>query len=111
MGISNRWEIHLKRPSYFVIFVILLFMPMVADFVFIHGPAELFLRDILFVEGVLLLVFGAQSGEFIWSFIRNWKRMTRERSYPTELMVGLALLAVGTLYVVVALLFPAGIIL
>ncbi len=99
------------RSSYFVIFVILLFLPMIVDFVMIHGPVNLLLRDFLFVEGFLLLIFGAQSGEYVWSFIRNWRKMRREHSYPTELVVGLSLLIVGAIYVGIALLFPAGAIL
>lgn len=83
-------------------------MPMVASFAFIHGPADLLLRDILFVEGVMLLVLGAQSGEYIWNYVRKWTKMRRERCCSTELLVGLALLTVGVIYVLVALLFPAG---
>ncbi len=81
---------------------------MVVDFVMIHGPVNLLLRDVLFVEGFLLLIFGAQSGEYVWSFIRNWRKMRREHNYPTELVVGLSLLIVGAIYVGIALLFPAG---
>ena len=98
----------MKRIFYFIVLILLLFMPMAASFVFIHGPADLLLRDILFVLGVILLVFGAQSGEYIWSYMRNWKKIRRKRSYSTELLVGLALLAVGAIYVLVALLFPSG---
>ncbi len=32
-------------------------MPLVVDFVIIHGPVNLLLRDVLFVEGFLLLIF------------------------------------------------------
>ena len=101
--------IHLKRALYFVVFIILLFMPMVVNFVLIHGPADVLLRDILFIEGVMLLVLGSQSGEYIWNYIRHWKKMREEHNYQTELMVGLALLAVGTIFILVALLIPEGI--
>ncbi len=92
------------------LFIILLFLPMVFTFTFIwRGNPDVLLRDVLFIEGVLLLIFGAQSGEYIWRFIRSWRKMKKEGSYPTELEVGLALLAVGTVYVAVGMFFPAGI--
>jgi len=84
---------------------------MVASFVFIHGNPDVLLRDVLFLEGAFLLVFGAQSGEYIWNCIMNWKKMRKEGNYPTESMVGLALLAVGAIYVAVAMFLPVGIIL
>jgi hypothetical protein len=99
---------NLKRTVYFVAFILLLFVPMEITFVFIHGSVDILLRDTLFVEGVLLLVLGAQAGEYIWSLLRNWERMRRERNHPTELMVGLLLLIVGAIYVLVALFLPKG---
>ncbi len=101
----------MKRSCYLVILAILLFVPLVVDFVMIHGPVNLLLRDVLFVEGFLLLIFGAQSGEYVWNFVRNWRKMRRENNYPTELVVGLSLLIVGAVYVGIALLLPAGAIL
>lgn len=93
------------------LFIILLFMPMAASFVFIHGNIDVLLRDVLFLVGVFLLIFGAQSGEYVWNFVLNWRKMKKEGNYPTELMVGLALLAVGAIYVAVAMFLPAGTIL
>ncbi len=83
---------------------------MEVNFVFIHGSIDVLLRDTLFVEGVLLLILGAQAGEYIWSYIRNWGKMRGERTYSTELIVGLELLFVGAVYVLVALFLPKGII-
>lgn len=107
------------RLLYWVLFVSLLLAPMVASFVFISsifsfvsrffeyykvGKAGVLLKDILFVEGILLFVLGAQSGEYIWNWIRG------NRDNPTELKVGLTLLAFGCIYLLVALFLPAGIV-
>lgn len=78
-------------------------------------------KDIMFMEGAVLLVFGALIGgvtvynawaqvdvrkaqftEYIW----NWKKMREERNFPTGLMVGLALIAFGIIYILVAIFFP-----
>jgi len=99
----------LKRAFYFVVFIVLLFLPMVLNFIFIHGPADVLLRDVLFIEGVIFLVLGLQSGEYIWNYLRHWKKMREEHNYQTELMVGLALLAAGTIFILVALFIPSGI--
>ena len=69
------------------------------------GKAGVLLKDIMFVEGILLLVFGAQSGEYIWNWIRG------NRDNPSELKVGLTLLAFGCIYLLVAVFLPPGIIL
>jgi hypothetical protein len=74
----------------------------------------------LFIEGAVFIVFGALVGgvtlynawapkdvrpvqftEHIW----NWKKMNEERDVPTGLWVGLALIAFGIIYVLVATLF------
>jgi hypothetical protein len=109
-------EIQLKL-FYWVLFVILLLTPLVVDFVFISSiysiaqkifmyyrvtTPSVLLKDILFVEGVMLLVFGTQSAEYIWKWVRG------NRDYPTELRVGLALLAFGGIYFLAAILVPMG---
>ena len=77
-------------------------------------------KDILFIEGAFLIIFGALVGgvtlynawvpkdvrqaqftEYIW----NWKKIREERYFPTGLMVGLALIAFGIIYILVAILF------
>ncbi len=78
------------------------------NFLFIHGSADILLRDTLFVEGVLLLVLGAQAGEYIWGYIRSREKFRKGHNYSTELIAGSSLLIVGAVYVLVAFLLPAG---
>ena len=121
-------------------FVLLLFTPMIVEFVFVSDvlpiaqrlfpfwegkPVAVFLSDILFVEAAVFLVFGAliagtilynswaaldvrkvQFTEYIW----NWKKIKEERDSPTGLMVGLAILAVGIIYVLGAIIVSVAII-
>lgn len=42
----------------------------------------------------------AQFTEYIW----NWKKIREERNFPTGLIVGLALIAVGIVYIFFAIL-------
>ena len=111
-------------------------MPIVVNFVFIidfvrfaqrafgyymYVTPNVLFKDIQFIEGAVLLVFGALVGgvtlynawaqidvrkaqftEYIW----NWKKIREERKYPTGLVVGLALIAFGIIYVLVAIFFP-----
>ena len=42
-----------------------------------------------------------QFTEYIW----NWKKMKEERDIPTGLLVGLALIAFGIIYILVAAFF------
>jgi len=128
--------VHLKRLFLWILFIILLFVPIVANFVFITDivrfaqrafeyyrnvtPGVLF-KDIQFTEGAVFLIFGALIGGVIvynaWAqvdvrkaqfteYIWNWKRIREERDYPTGLMVGLALIAFGIIYILIAILFP-----
>ena len=126
----------MKRLFLWILFIILLLLPAVINFVFIsdilifvqkafiyyrYTTADVLLRDILFIEGAALLIFGALVGgvtlynawvptdvrkaqftEYIW----NWKRMREERNFPTGLMVGIALIACGIIYILMAVLFP-----
>jgi hypothetical protein len=110
-------------------------IPVVVDFVFInelysfaqrvfsywsYATPNVFFKDILFIEGAVLLFFGALVGgvtlynawvptdvrkaqftEYIW----NWKKIREERDFPTGLIVGLALIAFGIIYFLVAMFF------
>ena len=122
----------MKRIFYWMLFILLLFTPMAISFIFtsdilsiaqrffpfLKGPVTVFLSDILFVEGGVFLVFGALVGgvtlynawvptdvrkaqftDYIW----NWKRIKEERNHPAGLIVGLTILAVGVIYVLVAI--------
>ena len=81
-------------------------------------PVTVFLSDILFIEAGALILFGAliagttlynswaaldvrqvQFTEYIW----NWRQMKKERDSTEGLMVGLAMLAAGSIYVVAAI--------
>jgi hypothetical protein len=88
-------------------------------FPFLKSPVTVFLSDVLFVEGGVLLVFGALVGGVIlynaWvptdvrkaqftENIWNLKKIREERNFPTGLVVGLALIAVGIVYVLSAIL-------
>ena len=118
------------------LFVLLLFTPMIAEFAFVsdilptaqrifvfwkNKTEAVFLSDILFVEAGVLILFGAlvagtilynswaaldvrkaQYTEYIW----NWRQMKKERESSSGLKAGLAILAVGIVYAVVAILLP-----
>jgi len=77
-------------------------------------------KDILFIEGAVLLILGALVGgvtlynawvptdvrkaqftEYIW----NWKKLREARNFPTGLIVGLVLIAFGIIYIALAILF------
>jgi len=128
--------VNLKRLFLWVLFIVLLLVPIVVNFVFIadivrfaqrafeyyrYVTPDVLFKDIQFAEGAVLLIFGALVGgvtlynawalvdvrkaqftEYIW----NWKKMREERNNPTGLIVGLALIAYGIIYVLIAILFP-----
>jgi predicted transporter len=132
-------EVITLRVSIWVLFVFLLFTPMIAEFVFVSDilpvaqrifpfwkskPIPVFLSDILFFEAGVFIVFGAliagtilynswanldvrkvQFTEYIW----NWRKIKEERNSPTGLTLGLTLLAIGIIYVLVAIFVPTGI--
>jgi hypothetical protein len=83
-----------------------------------NEPLTVFLSDIYFIEGAVLLVFGALIGgatiysawastdvrkaqftEYIW----NWKKIKEERNFPTGLTFGLILIVIGIVYFVSAI--------
>ena len=121
------------RVFILVLFVFLLFTPMIAEFFFTsdflsfaqilylpwkNEPLTVFLSDIYFIEGAVLIVFGALVGgaiiynawvstdvrkvqftEYIW----NWRRIKEERDFPTGLTFGLLLIIMGIVYIVTAI--------
>jgi hypothetical protein len=123
------------RALVWVLFVFLLFTPMIAESVFASNivpiaqrifpfwdnkPVTVFLSDVLFLEAGVFIFFGAlisgailynswaaldvrkvQFPEYIW----NLRQMREERNFPTGLIIGLVFLAVGTTYVLAAILF------
>jgi hypothetical protein len=123
------------RALVWVLFVILLFTPMIAESVFAsdilpfaqrifpfwdNKPVTVFLSDVLFLEAGVFIVFGALiSGAILYNswaaldvrkvqfteYIWNLRQMRRERNFPTGLIIGLVFLAVGITYVLAAILF------
>jgi hypothetical protein len=121
------------RKVGWVLFVFLLFTPMIAEYFFVSeilpiaqimyspwkdAPLSVFLSDIYFIEGAVLIVFGALVGgatiytawastdvrkaqftEYIW----NWKKIKDERNFPTGLTFGLILIFGGIIYIIFAI--------
>jgi hypothetical protein len=121
------------RAFIWVLFVFLLFAPMITEYFFTsdilsfaqimylpwkNEALTVFLSDIYFIEGAVLLVFGALIGgaviynawvstdvrkaqftEYIW----NWKKIREERNFPTGLTFGLLLITVGIVYIITAI--------
>ena len=128
------------RVFIWVLLVLLLFTPMLAEFVFVSnilpivqrifsfwkGKTEVvFLSDLLFIEAGVLILFGALiAGTTLYSawaaldvrtvqftdYIWNWRQMKKDRDSPAGLTFGLILLAVGVAYVLAAVFVPMGII-
>jgi hypothetical protein len=121
----------LKSNIWWMLFVFLLFVPMLIDFVYLNDylpilqtafpfwserSAIYILSDILFFEGGFLLIFGAVfAGAVIylaWSpgwmalFVNpvfHWKIVKKEREIPAALIVGLILIAMGIIYISAAI--------
>ena len=123
------------RALVWVLFVFLLFTPMIAESVFASNivpiaqrvfpfwdnkPVTVFLSDVLFLEAGVFIFFGALiSGAILYNswaaldvrkvqfteYIWNLRQMRRERNFPTGLIIGLVFLAVGITYVLAAILF------
>jgi hypothetical protein len=134
-------EVITLRVFIWTLFVILLFAPMIAEFVFAsdilpvaqrifpfweNKPVTVFLSDILFFEAGVFIVFGALiAGTILYNswanldvrkvqfteYIWNWRKIKEERNSPKGLTLGLTLFAIGIIYVLVAIFVPTGIIL
>ena len=123
------------KRLYWVLFIVLLLIPIVVNFIFVNEillfaqkvfpywryvTTNFLFKDILFVEGAVLIILGALVGgvtlynawvpkdvrqdqftEYIW----NWKKIREERHLPTGLMIGLTLIAFGIIYILLAILF------
>jgi hypothetical protein len=121
------------RVSITVLIVFLLFTPMIVEYFFAsailpfaqiiylpwnYEPLAVFQSDIYFIEGAVLIAFGALVGgailynawvstdvrkvqftEYIW----NWKRIKEERDFPTGLTFGLLLMVIGIVYIISAI--------
>ncbi len=105
---------------YWALFILLLLTPLVVNLVFISdihnlaqrifiryrfSPSNILLKDILFIEGFFLIIFGALSSEYFWDYFKSGKNR-RLSEQPTGLGVGLAFLTFGVIYVTTALVIP-----
>jgi hypothetical protein len=108
------------KSLYWAFFIFLLFIPLVINLLFISNihylaqkafryyriaPATALLKDILFIEGFFLIIFGALSGEYIWRYFRNRKNI-RFSEQPKAFKFGLAFLTFGVIYISTALIIP-----
>jgi hypothetical protein len=122
----------LKSDLWWLLFVFLLFVPMLIDFVYLNDylpilqaaipfwserPAVYVLSDILFLEAGFFLIFGAMFAGVVlylaWSpgwmalFVDpvfRWEIIKKEREIPAAFIVGLVILAAGVIYILAAIL-------
>jgi hypothetical protein len=122
----------LKSHLWWMLFVLLLFVPMLIDSVYLNDylpilrtafpfwgerSAIYILSDFLFLEAGFFLIFGAVfAGTVIylaWSpgwmalFVDpvfHWKIVKKEREIPASLVAGLVIIAVGVVYMSAAIL-------
>jgi hypothetical protein len=123
----------LRSLIWLLVFVLILFVPMIVEFIYIEDFAlivqrilsfwrnrstTLVLSDMLFLQGGVLILFGALVAGVIlynaWgttrllfrkyiSSIWNTKVMEQERRSPTGLLVGLILIGAGIAYILVGI--------
>jgi hypothetical protein len=122
----------LKSDLWWMLFVFLLFVPMLIDFVYLNDylpilrkafpfwserSAIYILSDILFFEAGFFLIFGAVFAGVVlylaWSpgwmalFVDpvfRWTTVKKEREIPAALVAGLIITAVGIVYILTAIL-------
>jgi hypothetical protein len=124
------------RALIWVLLALLLFTPMIVEFVFVSDilptaqrlfsfwkgkTASVFLSDILFMEAGSLVLFGViiavatlfsawaalDAGQVMFTeYIWHWRQ--KDRDSPAGLIFGLILLAVGFVFVLVAVFAPLG---
>ena len=124
----------LRSFVWLLVFVLVLFVPLVFEFVYLndYAPAlqngftfwsnrssTLLLSDLLFFEGGFLFLFGALiAGTILYSawvpsdvrraqfteYIWNWKVMDKDRGSTSGALPGLILIGVGITYIIVAIL-------
>ena len=122
-----------RNIIFLLVFIILLFVPMILEFIYLDGFAStfqnifsywrnrsttLFLSDMLFLQGGAFILFGALVAGVIlynaWgttrllfrkyiSSIWNIKVMEEERRAPAGLVIGLILIGVGIAYILVGI--------
>lgn len=107
------------KRLYWILFILLLLL-LVANFVFISNIYDVaartfarynfsspnfLLKDMLFLEGFFLTIFGIPFTEYIWKYFRNGKNR-RLGKQPVEFGVGLLFLIFGLIYVLIAVILP-----
>jgi hypothetical protein len=132
---NNKWVKALrtlKSDLCWMLFVFLLFVPLLIDFGYLNDylpilrkafpfwserSAIYILSDILFFEAGFFLIFGAVLAGVVlylaWSpgwmalFVDpvfHWKIVKKEREIPAALVVGLIIISVGVVYIITAIL-------
>ena len=124
----------LRSFVYLFVFVSVLFVPLVLEFIYLNDIAPslqnvftfwrnrsttLLLSDLLFFEGGVLFLFGALiAGTILYNawapsdvrkaqfteYIWNWKVMDKERGTTNGALAGITLLGAGIAYIIVAIL-------
>lgn len=124
----------LRGFVFLLVFVLVLFVPMVLEFVYIEDFAStlqrvlsywrnrsttLLLSDMLFLQGGALILFGALiAGVILYNawvptdvrraqfteYIWNWKVMDKERGSTKGALPGLILIGAGIAYIIVGIL-------
>ena len=126
------WAETLKRLIFWSLLICLLFVPMIVAFVYapdiartplarrLFGSesAPAILTDILFIEGAAILLLGVCA----WAFVTNEVQVIASqvgtfgpgsnfaRVYSSKKAYGVALIAVGIVYVLVAILAPSNLV-
>lgn len=108
------------KRSHWTLLTLLLLVPLILELLFmsnIHNlaqrifiryrftPANILIKDILFIEGLFLIIFGVQSSEYIWRYFRNRKNKGLHEQ-PAEFGVGSLFLIFGAIYILTALIIP-----
>jgi hypothetical protein len=122
-----------KNIVWLLVFVIVLFTPLILEFIYIEDYAStlqralpywrnrsitLLLSDMLFLQGGALILFGALvAGTILYNawaptdvrraqfteYIWNWKVMDKERGSTKGALLGLVLIGAGIAYIIVGI--------
>ncbi len=123
----------LRSLAWLLVFVLILFVPMIIEFIFIEDYAStlqrvlpywrnrsttLLLSDMLFLQGGAIILFGALiAGVILYNawvptdvrraqfteYIWNWKVMDKERGSTKGALPGLVLIGAGIAYIIVGI--------
>jgi hypothetical protein len=124
----------LRNAIWPIVFVVILFVPVFLEFIYLNDYAPvlqralsfwrirsftLLLSDLLFIEGGIFLILGALfAGVILYNawvptdvrrtqfseYIWNWKVMDKERGSAAGALAGIILIATGIAYIVISIL-------